>query len=94
MAATPKRRVVRLADWVEAQRTEAAIDIVTDTETFTIDPPHLWPDAALARALVGDTLGVARALLGDRYEAFVAAGGSAAMLDKIIGEQHGATPGE
>lgn len=78
----PKR--IRLPEW-EAERLEAGgVEIETaDGQVFVIPPPELWSDEVqTSKGIMGN----ARAFLGDRYEAFVAAGGSAAVVNAIVTE--------
>lgn len=85
-------RVV-LADFKAKERDEGAIDIVgEDGETYRIDPPSLWPDAAKELADNKDSVGVAKLLMGDdRYQQFITAGGgSANLIAAIIQDVHGA----
>lgn len=86
-----KRHVV-LSDFKARKEQEGAIDIETDSGVFTILPPELWPDAALDPD--ADPITGARALLGDRYDDFVAAGGSAAIISAIVTDEHGLSMGE
>lgn len=95
----PKRetRRVVLSDFKAKKRDEGAIEIEAEDGTvFRIDPPALWPDDALVLAKEKRAVELATLLLGgeDGYRAFVAAGGSAALLDAIIGEELGARAGE
>ncbi len=61
---------------------ERGIDIEAGGESFHIDPPQLWPD--LIDGL--DEFETAKAIMGgeDRYNEFVAAGGSYRLLGSII----------
>lgn len=62
---------------------DRAIDIeMANGDSFHIDPPELWPDTVND----ADELETAKIILGgeERYEAFVAAGGSYRALGSII----------
>lgn len=89
------RRIV-LADYKQKKRDEEAIEIETEDGTiFAIDPPALWPDEIQPLALGEDMVGMAKMLIGeDKYAAFVAAGGSAAMVGAMVGEELGLDVGE
>jgi hypothetical protein len=84
---------VNLAAYKAEKQAEHGIEIEGENgEVFRVDPPHLWPDEVLeqldtAGGLSTGTVRVARALLGDQYDAFVAAGGSAALLSMIVEDQ-------
>jgi len=68
------------------------IEIETDDgQVFSIDPPELWPDDVLAAA---NPVESARAVLGDRYSAFLAAGGSAGLVSVIVERESKARLGE
>lgn len=86
------RRHVVLADFKAKKEQEGAIDIETDAGVFTIPPPELWPDEAIEQ-MDSDPVAASKALLGDRYTEFVAAGGSAALIMAIVGDEVG-DPGE
>lgn len=84
---------VNLADYKERKENEGAIDIEAGGETFRIPPPELWPDEI--GKLRGDLVAQASLLMGeDRFAAFVAAGGSATLVDAILKDQHGADAGK
>lgn len=87
---------VNLTDYKERKEAEGAIDVETDDgQTFRIPPPELWPDAVGKLVKEGDMVGLGEALLGpDGYERFVAAGGSAVILNGIFAEVHGIDVGE
>lgn len=62
---------------------ERGIDIETSNgTTFHIDPPQLWPDNIDGL----DELDTAKTILGgpERYDEFIAAGGSYRLLGSII----------
>lgn len=95
MASTPRgRRRIVLDDYKGKKRDEGAIDIETADGVFSIDPPELWSDEAAAAAAANDGPGIARALLGDKYDAFIAAGGSGTVIMSIIADEHRAPVGE
>jgi hypothetical protein len=55
--------------------------ITAGGETFEIPwPPVLWPDEIAEMGYIAATM----ALLGDRYDAFCKAGGTAALLFTVI----------
>lgn len=86
---------VQLDEFIDRKRAKGAVEIVTgDGTVFTVDPPPLWPDSVAEHAARNDIVGIARALLGDRYDEFVAKGGSAAVLSAILEDHHGLTVGE
>ncbi len=76
-----------------SQHTMPLVKIETDAGTFKIPPPDLWADDVMLLSSV-DPIGAARALIGDTYDDFVAAGGSAAVLMSIVNDVHGASTGE
>lgn len=87
MAKAPSRSY-DLAEIIEAERgRNHAIEIIAGDVTLSIDPPILWPDKVFE---VSDQRG-ARILLGDQYDAFVAAGGTARLLFDIVKRSQGAT---
>jgi hypothetical protein len=89
-----KKRIV-LADYKAEKRDKHAIEIEGENgEVFTIDPPHLWPDEVLELAAKFDHAGAARAILGDRYDAFLEAGGSGILLSKIVEDELRGSLGE
>jgi len=61
-------------------------------EAFEIAPPQLWSDEIIENGT--DPVTTARLLLGDRYDAFVAAGGSAIVLARILQKEAGVSVGE
>lgn len=64
-----------------------------DGQVFHIEPPELWADAILKKAMAEDPFGVAEGIIGgpERYAEYVAAGGTASMIGKIVEEEFGAT---
>lgn len=96
---TPKKdkpgpRRVLLSDFKAKKEQEGAIEIETDDgEVYVIPPPELWSDDVIA-AVRTDEVAAAKVMLGGRYEAFVAAGGSAAMIMAIFKDYAGVSPGE
>lgn len=87
----PKR--VNLSAYKAEKRDKDSIEIETDDgDVFVIDPPSLWPDSVAELAKNQDLQGIARALLGDaRFDEFVAKGGSATIISKIVEEELGGT---
>lgn len=88
--------VVKLSDFKERKELEGAFDIECEDGTkFRVPPPELWPDEVGRLARIGDLPALAIAVLGEeKFEAFKAAGGTATLLNAIIGDQHGASLGE
>lgn len=82
---------VNFAEWQEKLRDERSIVIDLGDDSITVPPPILWPDA-----LDGETVeGLYHRIVGDeQWEQWTAAGGTAAMLDKIISDHMGAPAGE
>lgn len=85
---------VLLGDVIQDQQKkyeDSGIDIdLGDGKVVHVPPPQLWSDAVLDCARAGDIVSAARALIGtDEYDAFAAAGGSAAMLMSIVEEESG-----
>lgn len=96
MAARGVHRVV-LSDFKAKKRDEGAIEIEAEDGTvYRIDPPELWPDEAAVAAQAEDVVGLATALIGgpEKYQEFVAAGGSAAIVSSVLAEVHGIEVGE
>lgn len=87
---------IKLSDFKERKELEGAIDVETDDgQVFRIPPPEIWPDEVSALARVQDVPGMARAILGDeKFEAFIAAGGTATLLNAIYADVHGADAGK
>jgi len=85
-------KVYDLAKIIDRERSKAAPIVISfGKDSVEIDPPVLWPDEVYDLADVDS----ARVLLGDKYEAFCEAGGTAALLfTVIIPEATGATMGE
>lgn len=64
-------------------------------ERFLLPAPTVWPDAAMAAANSGDTVGCARLILGDaEYDRFERVGGTALFLQELVAKLHGASVGE
>lgn len=91
-------RRYKLSEFRRRADDEGAITIETDDGTeFVIPAPANWPDEfrRVARATGNDPEAIARCIIGDEtYDEFVAKGGSARILDAIIVDAQGATPGE
>lgn len=60
---------------------------------FRLDPPELWADQVTELAAAGKATELSRHLLGDQYEAFLAAGGGNSLVNLVL-EKHskGTTP--
>lgn len=90
----PNRKRYRLSEIVtEVTAERPPIEIEADGQTFTVPPPELWPDVAIEQATT-DPIAAARALLGDQYDAYRQAGGSAALLFYIVQKESGVPVGE
>lgn len=91
-------RRYKLSAFREQRDAEAAIEIETDSgRVFTVPAPENWPDSfrSVARASGNDPEALARCILGDEtFDEFLDCGGSARILDAIIADAQGATPGE
>lgn len=88
-------RRVNLAAFKELKNEENAIVIEAGELEFTIPAPECWPDEIGALAKADDSIGMAKALLGeDDYALFVEAGGSAALLGAIVAAEHNVSAGE
>lgn len=61
-------------------------------DTASFPPPQRWSDEMVEAA--SDAVKIAKLLLGDKYAAFTAAGGSAMILLDIIKEASGVSLGE
>lgn len=64
-----------------------------DGSVFTIDPPQLWPDDVITLSRDNDLIALAKVILGgvDKYDQFVAAGGTAGMLGEVVQQEFGST---
>jgi|GEM_PF-5228886 len=60
------------------------IEITAGKKTFLVPPMILWSDAAFEAAKAEDVVGAAKMVLGKDYDAFTAAGGTAALLFIIV----------
>lgn len=89
------RRVV-LADYKAKKIDEGSIDIeLEDGTVVVVPPPQVWPDEVIVAARSGDPIVSAKLLLGDaEYERFLAGGGSGSVLNAIILDELGLSPGE
>jgi hypothetical protein len=92
-----KGKVYDLAKIIESELGKAKpIHITAGEQTFEVPPPVMWPDSVLVaagKAEQNDPAGVvemAHGLLGDRYDDWVAAGGTAMLLFTIMREHMGA----
>lgn len=72
---------------------DRGIVLAAGERSFTIPPPVLWPEEAI-RLIGVDAYGVARAVLGDEYDAFIAAGGTGPLLMRMVEEQEQIAAGE
>ena len=77
----------------EAAKKHPDIQIeITDKLTVAIPPPQRWNDDLID--IAADAVALTKKLLGDKYQPFVAAGGSAMLLLEIIKESSGVSLGE
>lgn len=84
---------IKLSEFKERKLADA-VEIDYGDGVLVVPPPELWSDET-REVPAGDIVALARAIVGaDAYEAFVAAGGSASMLNAIIEEENGTTTGE
>ncbi len=88
-----QRAPINLDEFKAKIRDESAVDIVTAAgNTYTVLPPELLSDddaramAALLADDDADPVAMARIILGDDYDRFVADGGNALLLAAILGE--------
>lgn len=90
-----EQRRYKLSEYIERKQVEAGVEIETDDgQVFHIPAPELWSDD-VAKKAQEDNEACVRAMLGDeRYDAFVAAGGSSAMVLGILNEVHDLSLGE
>lgn len=89
------KHTVILSDYKAKKAEEGAIDIVAGDETFTVPPAALWPDEMTTPEVRGDWVAQAKLLLGDdAYARFVAAGGTAVLLQAIVNDELGEAAGE
>ena len=80
--------VYDLAAIIEAEQAKAApIEVKAGDRTFSIPNPVLWPDAVFEAS---DVEG-ARILLGDDYDAWCEAGGTARIMFRIVQQAQGAS---
>lgn len=79
------RKRYRLSEVVAEVREEhPPIEIETDDgQVFEVPPPELWPDEVVELATTRP-VDSARLVMGERYDQFIAAGGSAGLLSVIV----------
>lgn len=82
---------VKLSDFKAKKEAEGAIDIEGNSgQIYRVPPPEIWPDSISSLLAANDMIGAARALIGDdRYEEFVADGGSSSAVLAIVADVHG-----
>lgn len=86
---------VKLSDFKERKEIEGAIDVeMDDGQVFRFPPPELWPDEFTRTRKDMAPEEQARALLGEQFDAFIAAGGTIMLALSIVGDHHGASAGE
>ncbi|MFF7588629.1 hypothetical protein ACFZCK_14195 [Kitasatospora purpeofusca] len=81
----------------QAGTVAADIPFTLGPNTFHIPTPERWPDAVLLAGKDADVVAMGKALLGDQYEPFIAAGGRSLDLPLILdayATEQGATLGE
>ncbi len=90
------KRTVDLEDYKASKAEEGSIPIRTKTgDVFVIPPPALWPDETLGLVENRDVIAAARLLIGaDRYDDFVAQGGTAQLVFALIKDEQGLDAGE
>lgn len=91
----PNRKRYRLSQVVQEVRdTKPGFEIEGEGGAlFTVPPPELWPDTVLELAN-SEPLTAAQIVLGDQYQAYREAGGSAALLFHIVSMETGVPLGE
>lgn len=83
-------RKFKLTEFREKIEAEGTIVVeLDDGEPIRIPPPLLWPEP-MPRGWEAQQ----KAILGEQYERWVAAGGSGKLLNAIIEEAQGASTGE
>lgn len=95
MSKRANRRIV-LHDFKDKKRLEGQLDIeLSDGSVLTVPAPELWPDETEPMIRAGENVALGRFLLGEEsYEAFLADGGTAALLGSMVSERHGVDPGK
>ena len=74
---------VNLDEFIAHQVEDDSIIITAGDRSFTIPPPMLWDDPESLRTMSNEE--AARVLIGeDNWEAFTAAGGTAAMVAHLV----------
>lgn len=87
-----QKRKVRLADYRERRLEAAGLDIeMDDGQVFTIPPAELWPDDFPTDGTLVDRV---RSILGERYDAFIAAGGTATVANAMWADRESLDLGE
>lgn len=75
---------VKVSDYKAKKADEGSIEIEMDDGTvYKVPPVELWSDAVLMMS-ESDPVGCARAVMGAEYDAFVNAGGGAALMLGIV----------
>ncbi|MEU7177029.1 MULTISPECIES: hypothetical protein [Streptomyces] len=96
----PSKSRYRLTELRQAHAEKNGGDVITfefEGSEFTLPAPGFWPDAVKVALKGSDDIAAARALMGDRYDAFTAMGGRADDVMLVIGayaEEQGVTVGE
>lgn len=95
MSGTRGKKIVTvdLSEWRKAREEAGSLDIDLGdgSPPVRLLPPELWPPAVTEalRDHPGDFDAQGRAVLGDaEYERFLAAGGTARVLDQLIRDRH------
>lgn len=87
---------IKLTEYIERRIVDDGLVVeLPDGTEVTVPPAELWPDSsfeALGEGKTGEA--VALILGGDQYLRFVAAGGNWRIINGMIAEQQGVTPGE
>lgn len=82
------------ADAILDEIAEEGVPFTLHGERFICPAPSGWPDEAFDAAQNDDPVATVRAILGDDYQRFVAAGGTALTFQRITAKLHGAELGE
>lgn len=87
-----KKKTVRLSDFRERKMAEAIEMVTDDDQTFLIPPLDLWPDEVDAAMPLVDRC---RLILGaDDWDRFVAAGGTATIMNAVWRDRESLDLGE
>jgi hypothetical protein len=93
-ARTKPKPAVFNADSLLDEIAEEALPFEFKGEDYTCPAPSGWPDEVFEAIKADDPPTVARLILGEDYERFRAAGGSAQLFQRIVAKLHGVGMGE